>query len=93
MTLLTDKTMPIVVAALAGSLLGVLLGYGSARRASSTRWSSSSPAPISRRNAAKSSTARSRASSRKAHRLRPQNSAFHIGLRALTAAAKVPSSR
>jgi hypothetical protein len=26
MTLLTDKTMPIVVAALAGSLLGVLLG-------------------------------------------------------------------
>jgi hypothetical protein len=26
MTLLTDKTMPIVVAALAGSLVGVLLG-------------------------------------------------------------------
>lgn len=26
MTLMTDKTMPIVVAALAGSLLGVLLG-------------------------------------------------------------------
>lgn len=40
MTLMSDKTMPVVVAALAGSLVACCWDCGSARAASKAPWSS-----------------------------------------------------